>query len=65
MVMVKREKNDTDEKIIRRFLKKVKKLGIIEEFLSRRVYMKPSAKKRLEKKKNIAECKKRMVNENR
>jgi ribosomal protein S21 len=63
MVMVKRERNDTDEKMIRRFLKRVKKLGIIEEFLSKRFYIKPSDQKRMDKKRSIAEHKKRMAKE--
>tara|TARA_Y100000034_G_C6636935_1_gene278291 strand:- start:328 stop:525 length:198 start_codon:yes stop_codon:yes gene_type:complete len=65
MVTVKREKHDTDEKMIKRFLKRVKKLGIIEEVLSKRYYVKPSVKKRLKKKKQIADYKKRMAKENR
>jgi small subunit ribosomal protein S21 len=63
MVSVKRERNDTDEKMIKRFLKRVKKLGIIEEVLSKRYYVKPSVKKRLKKKKQIADYKKRMAKE--
>ncbi len=63
MVSVKREKHDTDEKMIKRFLKRVKKLGIIEEVLSKRYYVKPSVKKRLKKKKQIAEYKKQMAKE--
>ena len=65
MVSVKRERNDTDEKMIKRFLKRVKKLGIIEEVLSKRYYVKPSVKKRLKKKKQIAEHKKREAKQNR
>jgi len=64
MVSVKREKNDSDEKMIKRFLKRVKKAGIIEEFLSRRYYVKPSTVKRHEKKRRIAEQKKRAEKEN-
>ncbi len=63
MVAVKRERNDTDERMIKRFLKRVKKLGIIEEFLSRRYYVKPSVKKRIDKKRQIAEHKKKMAKE--
>jgi len=63
MVSVKRERNDTDEKMIKRFLKRVKKLGIIEEVLSKRYYVKPSVKKRLKKKKQIADYKKQMAKE--
>jgi len=65
MVTVKRERNDSDERMIKRFLKRVKKLGIIEEFLSRRYYIKPSDQKRLDKKRQIAEYKKKMAKENR
>jgi ribosomal protein S21 len=65
MVAVKREKHDTDEKMIRRFIKKVKKFGIIEEFLSKRFYIKPSDQKRIDKKRLIAEHKKRLAKENR
>ena len=60
MVTVKREKNDSDERMIRRFLKRVKKLGIIEEVLRRRYYVKPSIQKRLDKKRSIANHQKQM-----
>lgn len=63
MVTVKREKNDSDERLIKRFLKKVKKLGIIQEVLDRRYYVKPSVQKRLDKKRQIAEHKKRVAKE--
>jgi small subunit ribosomal protein S21 len=42
-------KNDSQEKMIRRFTKKVKKLGLIEEIKKRRRYEKPSDRKRREK----------------
>ena len=51
--------------MIKRFLKRVKKSGIVEEFLSKSVYVKPSDKKRADKKRSIAEHKKRMQKENR
>jgi len=51
------------EKLVRRFIKKVKKAGIIEEVISRRYYVKPSVKKRLAKKRQIAEYKKRKAKE--
>jgi len=63
MVTVKRERNDTDEKMIKRFLKKVKKMGILEEVLNRRYYVKPSVQKRLDKKRSIAAYKKQMAKE--
>jgi len=58
MVTVKREKGDTDEKMIRRFLKKIKKSSLMEELLKRRYYVKPSVLKRMKKKKQIAEYQK-------
>tara|TARA_B100000427_G_C15450404_1_gene569318 strand:- start:557 stop:811 length:255 start_codon:yes stop_codon:yes gene_type:complete len=39
-------RNDTPERMIRRFTKKVKKLGIIDEIKKRRYYEKPSIAKR-------------------
>jgi len=50
MVAVKNSNMDP-ERLIKRFMKKVKKSGILEEYLSRRYFVKPSAKKRLAKKK--------------
>jgi len=58
MTMVRREKFDSDEKMIKRFIKRVKKSGIMEEVMNRRYYVKPSTKKRLKKKKQIADYKK-------
>jgi ribosomal protein S21 len=58
MTVVIREKFDSDEKMIKRFIKKVKKSGIMEEVMDRRYYIKPSTKKRLKKKKQIADQKK-------
>ena len=58
MTVVRREKFDSDEKMIKRFIKRVKKSGIMEEVMNRRYYVKPSTKKRLEKKKQIADYKK-------
>jgi len=58
MTVVRREKFDSDEKMIKRFIKKVKKSGIMEEVMDRRYYIKPSTKKRLKKKKQIADQKK-------
>jgi len=51
MTVARREKFDSDEKMIKRFIKKVKKSGIMEEVMDRRYYIKPSTKKRLKKKK--------------
>jgi len=41
--------NESFEKTLRRFIKKVKKDGILEEVRERRRYMKPSEKKRLKR----------------
>jgi len=54
--MVAVKNNDMDpERLIKRFMKKVKKSGILEEYLNRRYYVKPSTKKRLAKKKMRAD----------
>ncbi len=45
-VIVKPRRNDTPERMIRRFTKKVKKIGLIEEIKQRRFYEKPSVAKR-------------------
>lgn len=41
--------NESFEKMVRRFIKKVKKEGILDEVRERRRYMKPSEKKRLKR----------------
>ena len=55
---VRVRKNDNIERVIKRFIKKTKKLGIIDEAKERRFYMKPSEKKRLAKKRSDAKRKK-------
>jgi small subunit ribosomal protein S21 len=66
---VKRKKNETSENLVKRFIRKSKKSGIIEEYRERSHYKKPSVRKREEKAKNIAnvkrEQKKREMNEKR
>jgi len=57
-------KNESPERFIKRFIKKCKKLGIIDEVKDRRHHTKPSVKKRLAKKKAIARHKKKMRNKN-
>ena len=52
-VVITPRKNESPERMIRRFTKKVKKEGILEEVRDRRYYVKPSQKrrkKRLERK---------------
>jgi ribosomal protein S21 len=55
---VKVRRNDKIERVIKRFIKKTKKLGIIDEAKERRFYMKPSEKKRLARKRSAAKRKK-------
>ncbi len=55
---VRVRKNDKIERVIKRFIKKTKKLGIIDEAKERRYYMKPSEKKRLARKRSDAKRKK-------
>ncbi len=51
-------RNESPERLVKRFNKKVKKLGIIDEVKDRRHHKKPSEKKRLAKKRAIARRKK-------
>ena len=51
-------RNENPERMIKKFNKKVKKLGIIDEVKDRRHYKKPSEVKRLAKKRAIARRKK-------
>ena len=55
---VRVRRNDNIERVIKRFIKKTKKLGIIDEVKERRFYMKPSEKKRLARKRSDAKRKK-------
>ena len=57
-------KNESPERFIKRFIKKCKKIGIIDEVRDRKQYTKPSTKKRLAKKKAIARHKKKMRKQN-
>ena len=47
---IKPRKNENIERVIKRFNKKVKKLGIIDEAKERRFYIKPSERRRKAKK---------------
>tara|TARA_R110000751_G_scaffold243851_1_gene344021 strand:+ start:517 stop:726 length:210 start_codon:yes stop_codon:yes gene_type:complete len=51
---LKPRRNENQERFIKRFLKKTKKLGIIEEIKDRRHYKKPSDVKRRARQKAIA-----------
>ena len=57
--VAKPRKNEDPNRFIKRFIKKCKKLGIIDEFRDRKHYTKPSVKKRLAKKRAIARQKKK------
>jgi len=53
-------KNEDPNRFIKRFIKKCKKMGIIDEFKEKKRYMKPSAKRRLAKKRVVARQKKEL-----
>ena len=53
-------RNESPERLIKRFIKKTKKSGIIDEMKERRHYRKPSEKKRIAKAKAIARHKKEL-----
>ena len=57
--IAKPRKNEDPNRFIKRFIKKCKKLGIIDDFKNRKHYIKPSVKKRLAKKRAIAKQKKK------
>jgi ribosomal protein S21 len=50
--------NAPAEKLIRKFIRKVKKAGILEEYRDRRYYTKPSDAKRLKRKRAQAQSRK-------
>jgi len=50
-MQVDSRKDEYVEKLIRRFIKKVKSCGILEDHRDKQYYVKPSVKKRLKRKK--------------
>ena len=56
----KPRKNEDPNRFIKRFIKKCKKLGILDEFKEKQRYQKPSVKKRLARKRSIARQKKEL-----
>lgn len=58
---VKVRRKDNIERVIKRFIKKCKKLGIIDEVKDRRHYIKPSEKKRRAKQRAIRRWKKQQA----
>ena len=60
-VFVKLRKNETSQNLIKRFIRKAKQEGIVEEYKKRMFFEKPSTKRRREKarrKKVLAKLKK-------
>ena len=45
-------RNENPERVVKRFNKKVKKLGIIDEYKEKQRYLKPSEKRRRDKKRS-------------
>ena len=62
-LIIKPRKNESADRLIKRFIKKVKKLGIIQEVKDKRYYTKPSDKRRKAKQKAIARRKKQQAKE--
>jgi small subunit ribosomal protein S21 len=63
-VQVEARRNESTESLIRRFSKKVKREGIVEEFNKRQYYEKPSVKRRLDKIKRKRVLKKLFMEQN-
>ena len=61
---IKPRRNENQERLIKRFIKKTKRLGILEEIKDRRFYKKPSDKKRRARQKAIARRKKEEAKRN-
>lgn len=49
MIIVEKNRNESQEALIRRFLRKVKKSEILKEVWDRQYFEKPSAKKNIKK----------------
>tara|TARA_R100001082_G_C4303278_1_gene133400 strand:+ start:410 stop:649 length:240 start_codon:yes stop_codon:yes gene_type:complete len=67
-VSVRPRRNESPERLIKRFTRKVKKLGLIEEVKRRKHYRKPSEIRRhraIKKKREIAKEKAKAQNRNR
>jgi small subunit ribosomal protein S21 len=61
---IKPRRNEPQDRLIKRFLKKTKKSGLIEELRNRRDYKKPSDKRRRARQKAIARRKKEEAKRN-
>jgi len=55
-----KNRHENSDRLIRRFIKKTKKIKLMDELRERRYYVKPSEIKRNEKRRQIAENKKRV-----
>ena len=63
-VRVTKRRNESDEKLIRRFNRRKKKQGVVREYREKTdYYVKPSVAKRVKKQKAIREQQKRMRKE--
>ena len=58
---IRPRRNEPIERVIKRFNKKIKKSGLIDEIKERRRYMKPSERKRLARKRSAARRKKELA----
>ena len=64
-LIVRPRRNENIERTIKRFNKKVKKLGIINEYKEKQRYMKPSEKRRRAKKRSDRRRAKELAKANR
>ena len=58
-----KNRHEISDRMIRRFIKKTKKIKLMDELRNRRYYVKPSEIKRTERRRQIAENKKRVRQE--
>ena len=61
---IKRRRNEPADKLVKRFIRKTKKSGIIDEVKEKRYFKKPSEKKREAKRRAIARQKKEILKAN-
>ena len=60
---IKPRRNENQDRLIKRFIKKTKKIKLMDELRSRRYYVKPSEIKRTIKRRQISENAKRVKQE--
>ena len=58
-----KNRHESSDRMIRRFIKRTKKIKLMDELRDRRYYVKPSEIKRVEKRRRISENKKRVRQE--